>query len=144
MSHLRFLSTITISIWGVYLNVRKELDTTERIHTHTLSKCSCIEVTKYKAMTSGKSYLPLDPVERSMFVSGDAVVLPSVKVAGRFPPLAPQMKHCPLVSMQGLLHCPLGVVAPSEDSAGGFDYKSVSISERNHETFGNLIIKLKM
>ena len=95
-------------------------------------------------MTPGKSYLPLDPVEQSMFVSGDAVVLPSVKVAGRFPPLAPQMKHCPLVSMQGLLHCPLGVVAPSEDSAGGFDYKSVSVSERNHETFGNLIIKLKM
>ena len=65
-----------------------------------VSKCSCIEVTKCKAMTLGKSYLPLDPVEPSMFVSGDALVLRSVKVAGHFPPLTPQMKHYPLVSMQ--------------------------------------------
>lgn len=58
-------------------------------------------------MTPEKSYLPLDPVEPSMLLPGDAVVLRSVKVAGHFPRLAPQMKYCSLVSMQSLLHCPL-------------------------------------
>lgn len=35
-------------------------------------------------------------------------------------------------------------MASTEKFASGFDYKSVSMSERNHEAFGNLIIKLRM
>lgn len=69
----------------------------------------------------------------------------SVKVSGHhFPLLARKLNSAYSSSCRTSLHCPSSVVASSEKSAGGFDYKSVSMSERNDEAFGNLIIKLRV
>lgn len=113
----------------------------------------CVKVTKCKARTSGKSWSSpdsLDPlvclgVAVGVLLFTEGIAFMSVVASGQhFPLFAPQMKLCTLVYKQDLLHCQLLVVAPSEKCAGGFDYKSNSVSERNQETFGNLIITLKM
>lgn len=63
----------------------------------------------------------------------ESIIIMSVKASGHHSQyLAPQIKLFSAVFMPRLLHCQLSVAAQSEKYAGGFDYKSVCMSERNH------------